>query len=286
MKQKISVVINTLNEERNLPYALRSIHSWADEIVVVDMHSEDRTVEIAKQYGAKVYFHERIAAFDGARQFAIEQANNDWVLLLDADELVPEPLSRTLIDMVASDQFDVVTIPRLNFLLGVPLMHTGWGPDQDKHPRLFKKDKLTISATIHEFITPTEGATILEIKYDSGMAIVHFNYTDTTHFIEKLNRYTTVEAQQAHERGERASVITFIYKPIKEFLNRYLRKGGFRDGWRGFYLSFAMAFYRISILSKIKELEVYESRETILKEYANQANRILAQYQGDDSERG
>jgi glycosyltransferase involved in cell wall biosynthesis len=284
MKQKISVVINTLNEERNLPYALRSIHSWADEIVVVDMHSEDRTVEIAKQYGAKVYFHERIAAFDGARQFAIEQASNEWILVLDADELVPEPLSRTLIDIVASEQFDVVIIPWLNFLLGAPLMHTGWGPDQDKHSRLFKRNKLTTSAMIHEFMKPVDGARILELKYDQGMAIVHFNYTDTTHFVEKLNRYTTVEAQQAHDRGERASVTAFIYKPLREFLNRYLRKGGFRDGWRGLFLSFAMAFYRVTILSKIKEIEVYGSRETILKEYTMQANRILARYQGVDGE--
>jgi len=130
MRQKISVVINTLNEERNLPYALRSVHSWADEIIVVDMYSEDCTVEIAKQYGATVYFHERIAAFDGARQFAIEQASNEWILVLDADELVPKPLSRTCLDIVASEQFDVVIIPRLNFLLGAPLMHSGWGPDQ------------------------------------------------------------------------------------------------------------------------------------------------------------
>jgi len=278
MKQKISVVINTLNEERNIPYALRSVHSWADEIVVVDMHSEDRTVDIAREYGAKVYFHERIAAFDGARKFAIEQATNDWVLLLDADELVPEPLSRTFLDIIAEDKFDVVIIPWLNYLLGTALMYTGWGPNQDKHPRLFKKNKLVTSHKLHDFIKPVNGARILELDYQENHAIVHFNYLNTTHFIEKLNRYTSVEASQAHERGECASFVTMIYAPIKEFISRYVRKSGWRDGWRGFYLSCAMVFYRLSIFSKMKELESLGSAEDIKSLYLKEAERLLAEY--------
>ncbi len=279
MKQKISVVINTLNEEWNLPYAIRSVHSWADEIVVVDMYSDDRTVEIAKQYGAKVYFHERIAAFDAARQFAIEQATNEWVLLLDADEMTPEPLSRILLEIVDFNKVDIVIIPRINFLLGMPLMHTGWGPHQDKHPRLFKKSKMTTSDTIHDFMRPKDGVNIHEIDYDNGLAIVHFNYVDSMEFIDKLNKYTSIEARQAHERGELASYGHAIYQVFKEFPNRYIRKGGFRDGWRGFYLSLSMAFYRLNIFSKMKELEIYGARDKIIKIYAKEAEKVLASYE-------
>src|SRR5450759_1251360 len=93
MGTRISAVINTLNEERNLPFALRSVQDWVDEIVVVDMHSEDATRDIAKQYGARVFLHERLGYADPARAFALEQAVGDWILLIDADELIPAPLS-------------------------------------------------------------------------------------------------------------------------------------------------------------------------------------------------
>lgn len=278
MKNHISVVINTLNEEKNLPYALRSVSAWADEIIVVDMYSDDHTVEIAKEYGAKVFFHERIAAFDGARQFAIEQATNDWVLLLDADELVPEPLSRTFLDIIVADEFDVVIIPWLNFLLGAPLMHTGWGPDQDKHPRLFKKSKMTTSSKIHEFMKPVGGAKVLELKYRPGIAISHLTYVNIVQFIEKLNRYTSVEAQQAYERGERARYSRALSDSLKEFINRYIRKKGYRDGWRGFYLSGLMGFYRWTIHAKLREIMFATNNGNTVDGYRDIAENIISLY--------
>jgi glycosyltransferase involved in cell wall biosynthesis len=280
MRPKISVVINTLNEEKNLPYALRSVHAWADEIIVVDMYSDDRTVEIAREYGAKVFFHERIAAFDGARQFAIEQASNDWVLVLDADEMIPEPLSRILIEIVGKDKADVVLIPWLNYLLGEPLLHTGWGPNQDKHYRLFKKMKLTLSSTIHSVMKPHDDARVYELPYKSSIAIVHFNYVNTTQFMEKLNRYTSVEAQQAFERGERSSVRSALWMMFKEFANRYIRKQGFRDGWRGFYLSLSMSFYRMTIFMKLKEIDVLGDADQIIASYHREADKLLKGYDG------
>ncbi|MGH9356058.1 MAG: glycosyltransferase family 2 protein, partial [Terriglobia bacterium] len=129
---RISVVINTFNEEKNLPYALRSVQTWADEIIVVDMHSEDRTVEIARQFGAKVYFHERMGFVEPARAFAIGQASGDWIMVLDADEIVPEPLSRKLIEIAHGDEgVDAARLPWVNYLLGAAIRHTGWGPSQD-----------------------------------------------------------------------------------------------------------------------------------------------------------
>ncbi len=165
MKQKISVVINTLNEEQNLPYALRSVRDWVDEIVVVDMYSDDQTVEVAKKYGAKVFQHERILAFDAARKFAVEQATNEWVLILDADEVVPTELSKLLFDIANTDRADAVTIPRLNYLLGDVIMHTGWGPEEDRHLRFFKRDSIVHSPRIHAFISPAEGARVIDLAY-------------------------------------------------------------------------------------------------------------------------
>ena len=274
----ISVVINTLNEEKNLPYVLRSVCDWADEIIVVDMHSDDRTVDIAKQYGATVFNHERKNFVEPARQFAIEQAASEWVLILDADELVPEPLSRKFMQIISNDEIDVVLIPRLNYLLGKPLMHTGWSPCQDKHHRLFRKNKLITSSTIHSTLEPVEDANILELNYAPGLAIVHFNYLDSTHFIEKLNRYTSIEAQQSLERGEKHNYRRMFFSSAKIFVNRFIKNKGYKDGWRGLYLSLLMVFYRVVTNMKLKELETIGDGPQIESHYHAEAERFLADY--------
>src|SRR5205809_791168 len=95
-RPSISAIILTLNEEKRLPYALRSVTPWVDEIVVVDMQSDDRTVDIAREMGAKIYTHERVEFFESARALGLEKSSGDWILVLDADELIPAPLSHTL----------------------------------------------------------------------------------------------------------------------------------------------------------------------------------------------
>ena len=132
MTISISVVIITLNEEANLPYALRSVRAWADEVIVVDMHSDDRTRQIAKEYGARVYLHDRVGYPEPAREFALAKTKGDWILILDADELIPARLARLLQSIAISDKADAVSIPRLNYLLGTPAVGMGWGPKQDR----------------------------------------------------------------------------------------------------------------------------------------------------------
>jgi (heptosyl)LPS beta-1,4-glucosyltransferase len=278
MKPRISVVINTLNEEKNLPFALRSVQPWVDEIVVVDMYSDDRTVDIAREFGAKVFFHERVGFFDSARAFALEQASGDWILVLDADEVVPLPLSKLLTSVAHADSADVVRIPWLNYLLGAPLMHTRWGPDQDTHPRFFKKRRVTTSFTVHNYLHLCPGCRVSTIRYEPGLAVVHFNYVDSQHFLEKLNRYTSIEAEQAFDRDERIPPVGALVKAAGEFAQRYFKGGGFRDGWRGFYLSLFMSFYRIVQAAKLMELTTLGNRERIESYYRQEAEEILKAY--------
>lgn len=286
MKPRISVVINTLNEEGNLPYALRSVYTWADEIIVVDMHSEDRTVEIAKEYGAKIYFHDRIAAFDGARIFAVSQATGEWIFLLDADEIIPQPLSLKLMKIAADDTADVVVISRLNYLLGAPLANTGWGPYQDRHPRFFRKDKIDLNPRIHAFMHPAQGARVLTLPHQEELLFHHFNYVDCAQFIEKLNRYTTVEAQQAFDRAEYVSYPKAILRTATEFANRYIRNRGYRDGWRGLYLSGFMAMYRWATYAKLQELCATGGKKEIIEEYHRAAEELIASYEGEHPHEG
>jgi glycosyltransferase involved in cell wall biosynthesis len=279
VKPTISVVINTLNEEKNLPFALRSVQSWADEIVVVDMHSDDQTAQIARDAGARVFFHDRIVAFDEARIFAVGQATGDWILLLDADEVIARPLSLKLMQIASLDEADVVVIPWLNYLLGAPLLHTGWGPHQDRHPRFFRKDRIDLNPRIHSFIHPATGARVLNLPPQDEFTVHHFSYLDIAHFLEKLNRYTSVEAQQAFERGETSGKTSAAIRAVVEFVYRYIFKQGFMDGWRGFYLSGFMATYRLAISAKLQELHAASDRNSNLEAYHRSAEELIAAYE-------
>src|SRR5215207_10331034 len=163
-KARISVVINTFNEEKNLPYSLRSVRPWADEIIVVDMHSEDSTVEIARKFGAKVFLHERVGYADPARAYAVANATAEWILMLDADEVVPAPLSCHLKRIADDDRADIVMIPWLNYLLGAPLLHSGWGPEQDKQFRFFKRGMVEFTPKVHHVSKIVPGARVLQLR--------------------------------------------------------------------------------------------------------------------------
>jgi (heptosyl)LPS beta-1,4-glucosyltransferase len=276
--RRISVVVNTLNEERNIAFALRSVRAWVDQIVVVDMHSSDRTRAIADEFAAEVYLHEPLGFSEPARAFAIEKCTSEWILILDADELIPAPLSRTLRGLADSDDIDIVSIPRINYLLGERLNYTGWGATSDRQDRFFRRGSLQTGSRIHQYIRPALDARKHKLPFQEGNAIVHFNYIDLEQFIEKLNRYTTIEARQANERGDRQSPMGSVLRAAKEFFRRYVILRGHRDGWRGFYLSLMMAFYRIATEAKLVEREAVGSREAVVKRYTEVAESILAEY--------
>lgn len=278
-KLTISVVINTLNEEHRLPFALRSVKHWVDEIVVVDMHSDDATVRIAEEHGVKVFLHERLTYADPARAFALAQATGDWILILDADELVPYKLSRRLREVAAADEVDVVSIPWRNYLLGAALDHTGWGPGQDRHRRFFRRGAVTARPAIHDYLHVEPGARILELPVEPDMAVIHFNYRDVSQFVHKLNLYTTVEAVAAAAAGERGGPVRAILRATREFGRRYVRRGGFRDGWRGFYLSALMGVYRLVVAAKLEELRRNGPDGSVDKAYREIADRVLAEHE-------
>lgn len=279
MAPRISVVINTFNEEANLPYALRSVRPWADEIIVVDMHSEDRTVEIAREYGAQVFFHERMGFVEPARAFAVAQTTGDWVLILDADELIPAMLSQLLQSIARHDRADVIRLPRQNYLLGAPLFHTGYGAAQDRHIRFFKRGFLSLSPIIHSQLVPKPMARVYEIPPLPDHAIIHFNHLDTESFIEKMNRYTTIEARQHVRERARFHPLSSLRYAVWKFGVHYVKNQGFRDGWRGLYVSLFIAFYFLAKDAKQRELLTVGSQEDIRAIYRREAERFLTPYE-------
>jgi len=123
-KLSVSVLIHTLNEERNIRNCLETV-IWAEEIIVVDMYSDDKTVEIAREYTDKIFYFERVGYADPARKFALERATKPWILVVDADELVPRRLYEELKNIIEKDLADVVYIPRNNYFFGEILKGTG-----------------------------------------------------------------------------------------------------------------------------------------------------------------
>jgi glycosyltransferase involved in cell wall biosynthesis len=278
--------MNTLNEEARISFALRSVRSWVDEIVVVDMHSDDRTRDIAESFGARVFTHERAGYADPARQFAVAQATGDWILVIDADELVTEPLSRRLREIAESGDADAVSFPWRNYLLGGTIGHTGWGPNQDRHIRFFRRSAMDIGPKIHRYLSVKEGARVLDLPATPEYEVAHFNYADLAQFVDKLNRYTGIEAGQWRDRGDPASPPRALWRFFREFGSRYVRHRGFRDGWRGFYLSFLMGMYKFLVVAKADEYRRIGTSADVEGRYRDEAERVLSAYDGGGPHQG
>jgi glycosyltransferase involved in cell wall biosynthesis len=196
---RISTVINTLNEEENLPRALASVKDFADEIVVVDMHSDDQTVDIAKKSGARVFEHDRTGYVEPARNFAISKAEGDWILILDADEELSQSLSKSLRKIADNPAADYYRLPRKNIIFGRWIKHTGWWPDYNI--RFFKKGCVSWNEIIHSVPT-TQGAGS-DLKADEENALVHHNYRTAEQYVERMNRYTSYQAKELAGSGRK-----------------------------------------------------------------------------------
>lgn len=270
----ISVVINTLNEEANLARALRSVRTWADEIVVVDMQSDDATKEIARSFGARVFDHPRMGFADPARSYAVAQASHEWILILDADELVPRSLAIALRQVVDEGAADVVFIPRHNFFAGAPIEGNGWGPRDDRYPRFFRRGALELTPRIHDFMHPLPGVRVKSLPPDEAHALAHFAYLDVSSHLQKLNRYTSIEAStDASGTARKRSLLRAL-----RAISLYALHSGHRDGWRGVYLAAAFVFYRVAVWAKARELGDASGGDVTTR-YAAIADRIIREYE-------
>lgn len=279
MNPKISVVINTFNEERNIRNCLECL-KWADEIVVVDMHSDDRTAEIAREYTDKVFMHERLGFADPARQFALEKATGDWVFSVDADELVPLKLRDALLGIARADLYDVVMVSFQYYFFGCKAAGNGWGAAQTWVPRFFKKGSLTYASAVHDFTRISNNARVHRLM-DPECAIIHLHCLGVERFLDKVNLYTTIEARQSFAAGKRLSVPRLLFDVAKEFARRFVWKKGYRDGFMGLAMAMMMVSYRFSSALKLYVLRRYgveDAEASIQRDYEALAARIAADY--------
>lgn len=258
----VSVVINTLNEEENLPRALSSVKSFADEIVVVDMESDDKTQEIAEKQGARVYEHKRMGYVEPARNYAVKKAKKDWVLVLDADEEVPKSLVRKLKKIVKDPKADYYRLPRKNIIFGKWMQHTKWWPDHNI--RFFKKGSVSWNEVIHSVpMTSGKGA---DLPAKEEYAIVHHNYDTLEQYLARMNRYTSIQAKVLMDKNYKFIWKDLISKPVGEFVDRYFAARGYKDGLHGLALSFLQAFSEAMVYLKVWQEEKFLEQHISLDE--------------------
>jgi len=242
---RLSVVVITLNEEDRLRETLTSV-AWADEIVVVDAGSEDKTVALAREFTDHVLIHPW-QGFAAQKNFGIERATGDWILSLDADEYV-EPALREEITAVlqAPDARDGYRIARRNIMWGRWIRHGRLYPDWQL--RLFRRGRgRFVERAVHESVQ-VDGTT-----GRLAAPLLHHSYRDVSDFLRRADRYSTLAAEEWTRAGRPFRATRLVTAPLGRFLSMYVVHRGFLDGWRGFLLAVLYAYYVFIRSAKIWE---------------------------------
>jgi len=253
----ISVVIITLNEEKNIERCIRSVMAVADEIVVVDSFSNDLTEQICRRYNAR--FHKHV--FEGYRQqknFALSLAVNEWVLSLDADEALSSELENSILDEKESMKYDGYTFNRLNRYCGRWIRHSNWYPDRKL--RLFRRSKGEWQGiNPHDLFIMNRGSRIKHLKGD----LLHFAIDSYEAHIEKANNFSTIAAHEYYLLGRKTNAFSMIMRMVWRFLKAYIMKGGFRDGYDGFVISSLSAYTSFLKYLKLRQLHLLDNGKPV-----------------------
>lgn len=227
----LTVVIPTLNEERQIASALEAL-AWADEVIVADGGSTDRTAELARQHGGTVIVV-RGKSIGAQRNAAIAQARNAWVLALDADERATDALRDELARVLAGPAHEVYRVRCENYFLGRERTRGHWG--RDWHVRLFGRQRRFSEDRVHEHLEPVKDVGEL------AAPIRHVPYRDLTHHLEKMLVYARWGAEELHARGRRAGAWDLLGRPAWRFVRDYFLYGSWRDGRYGLVTSLLTA---------------------------------------------
>lgn len=254
-RPKLTVLIPCKNEQENLGRCLDSVQAIADEIVVADSGSSDRTREIARERGCRVIEREYITSGD-FKNWAIPQAAHEWVFLIDADERVTASLAREIRQVLEQGpKHTGYWVRRANHFFGHPTRHGALA--NDSVLRLFRRD-------LARYRGPSDHG---EVHMQGSVGwlkqrLFHFSYWSWDQQFKKFHRYTKLQAQQWHEQGRRSSVLQLLFRPPLRFLRDYFIKLGCLDGVVGVQLAMLNAFYTFMKQARLWELQHAKSRET------------------------
>ncbi len=252
MKVSISVVIITLNEEKTIGKCLDSVKDIADDIVIVDSYSTDKTEEICISHGVR-FVKNKFEGYIQQKNYAITQAKFSHILSLDADEVLSEKLIEEIKKVKNNWDGDGYTINRLNNYCGKWIHHTGWYPDRKLRLWDSRKGKWT-GLNPHDRFEMQSGAII---KHLSGN-ILHYSFNSISDHINQINRFSDISAKAKFQKGIRISLCFTFVRTLAAFLKKYFLKLGFLDGYYGFIIS-KLTAYGV-FLKDIKLRELYKKR--------------------------
>ena len=257
MKQFLSIVFSVHNEEKLFEEALKSIKDLADEIIVVDNESTDKTAQIAKKYTKNIYVHKNTPnSLNATKNFGFSKAKGDWILSLDADERVSPDLTKEIFSILNA-QRSTLNVPigywilRKNIVFGKWIQHGIWYPD--KQLRLFRRGKGKFPEKHnHEYLEITGG--LAELKNH----LIHQNYQTIIQFVDKMNHtYTDNEAEVLLASGKKLEWFDAIRMPASDFILNFFRRQSYKDGLHGLVLSLLQAFYALLVFAKAWEKQEF-----------------------------
>jgi glycosyltransferase involved in cell wall biosynthesis len=245
----LSAIVVCFNEEHNIAACLESL-KWCDEIVVVDSFSTDRTVEISRQYKARVIQREWLG-YQDQKKFAHSQATKDWVLLLDADERISLELEAEIQEALSRDgnRYAGYSMPRLAFYLGRWWRRGGWYPDYKV--RLFRRDRASWGGT-----DPHDKVLVNGQVRRLRSPIYHFTYRNMNDHVQRINQYTTISSAELKKQGARWRLSDALVRPLIRFFRSYIVERGFLEGFAGLYIAVIAAVYVFLKYAKLWEFEL------------------------------
>ncbi len=257
----ISAVIITYNEEDNIERCIKSVLAVADEVVVLDSYSTDKTEDICRDLGVK-FFQQSFIGYKEQKNSALRFATHDYVLSLDADEALSEDLKRSILQIKDNLKFDGYILNRLNNYCGQWIYYSNWYPD--KKLRLFNKNKgVWGGINPHDRFLLNKGCTSTRLKGD----ILHWVLDSYEEHIAKANNFSTIAAKEYFELGRKSSIAKIIFNTGWRFFKAYIIRLGFLDGFNGFVISSFSAY--TSFLKYVK------LRQLILESRGNNGNGLL-----------
>ncbi len=241
---KLSAAVITLNEEEKIADCLRSL-LFADEIVVIDSGSEDRTVQIAESFGARVIFN-RWPGHVEQKNFAIDQTCGEWVLSLDADERVSKKLQSSIMEVLKDKNINACSIPRAVYYVNRWIGHSGWYPA--RKVRLFRRNAGRWGGeNPHDRVFVSE-----PVKMING-DIFHLSFDNVSDHLKTINSFTDIASSERLKKGFRAGLTDILFRPIATFMKMFFLKAGFRDGMPGFIIASLSGYHVFCKYIKIME---------------------------------
>lgn len=239
--RKLSVAIITFNEERNIARCLDALQGVADEIVVIDSFSNDKTEQICRSYAA-VFVKNKFEGFGSQKNFALQKCSNDYVLSLDADEVLSPELRQSIVDFkLCNDPYDVYSFNRATHFCGKHVRYARWYPDAQL--RLINRTKAKWSdSKVHERIESFEGATRGFLQGD----LLHYSYNSFEELILQTNKLSSISAQTKFDKGKRSNYVKVFFFAPWRFIRDFIIYRGYKDGYVGFLIC-AVSAYEVYI---------------------------------------